>query len=71
MHRIGHGSMRAALIYQHAASEWDQEIAKAVSPRARAARKRAKKKAKDKADDQGEDDAPGVLAMARQWPTAC
>jgi integrase len=57
MHRMGHGSMRAALVYQHATSERDQEIAKALSRRARAARKKAKKKAKDKRDDQGEDGA--------------
>jgi integrase len=60
MHRMGHGSMRAALIYQHATSERDQEIAKAVSRRARVARKKAKKKAKDKGDDQGEDGAAGA-----------
>ncbi|WP_291414698.1 site-specific integrase [Actinophytocola sp.] len=53
MHRMGHGSMRAALIYQHATSERDQEIAKAVTRRARAARKKAQKKTKQKADDQG------------------
>jgi hypothetical protein len=29
MHRIGHGSMRAALIYQHAQDERDREIADA------------------------------------------
>lgn len=52
MHRMGHGSMRAALIYQHATSERDQEIAKAVTRRARAARKKAKKQAKQKADDE-------------------
>jgi integrase len=61
MHRMGHGSMRAALIYQHATSERDQEIAKAVSRRARLARKKAKKKAKDKGDDQGEDGTAGAL----------
>jgi integrase len=61
MHRMGHGSMRAALIYQHATSERDQEIAKALSRRARSARKKAKKQAKDKSDDQGEDD----MVMAR------
>ncbi len=56
MHRMGHGSMRAALIYQHATSERDHEIAQALSRRARAAREKAKKKTKQKADDQGEDD---------------
>ena len=31
MHRIGHDSMRAALIYQHATSERDREIATALT----------------------------------------
>jgi hypothetical protein len=30
MHRMGHGSMRAALIYQHATSQRDREIADAL-----------------------------------------
>jgi hypothetical protein len=30
MHRMGHGSMRAALIYQHATGERDREIADAL-----------------------------------------
>jgi hypothetical protein len=33
MHRMGHGSMRAALIYQHATSQRDQEIATALDAR--------------------------------------
>jgi integrase len=33
MHRMGHGSMRAALIYQHATSERDREIAAALNLR--------------------------------------
>jgi integrase len=33
MHRMGHGSMRAALIYQHATSERDREIATALDVR--------------------------------------
>lgn len=33
MHRMGHGSMRAALIYQHATSERDREIADKLSER--------------------------------------
>lgn len=33
MHRMGHGSMRAALIYQHATSERDREIADALNLR--------------------------------------
>lgn len=68
MHRMGHGSMRAALIYQHATSERDQEIAKALSRRARAARKKIKKKAKDKRDDQGDDGVAGALVPVAQWP---
>jgi integrase len=51
MHRMGHGTMRAALIYQHATSERDQEIARALSRRARAARKKAKKEPDDQADE--------------------
>jgi integrase len=33
MHRMGHGSMRAALIYQHATRERDREIASALDAR--------------------------------------
>jgi hypothetical protein len=33
MHRMGHGSMRAALIYQHATSDRDREIAAALGVR--------------------------------------
>ena len=33
MHRMGHGSMRAALIYQHATGERDREIADALQLR--------------------------------------
>ena len=33
MHRMGHGSMRAALIYQHATSSRDREIADALGAR--------------------------------------
>jgi integrase len=31
MHRMGHGSMRAALIYQHATTDRDRSIADALS----------------------------------------
>lgn len=65
MHRMGHGSARAALIYQHATSDRDLEIAAELSRRALAAREKAEQEAKDQADDQGEDDpddgAAGVL----------
>jgi len=30
LHRMGHGTMRAALIYQHATSDRDREIADAL-----------------------------------------
>ncbi|MEU4818025.1 tyrosine-type recombinase/integrase [Micromonospora aurantiaca] len=33
MHRMGHATMRAALIYQHATSERDREIAQAMDRR--------------------------------------
>jgi len=33
MHRMGHGSMRAALIYQHVSSQRDREIAAAIDVR--------------------------------------
>ncbi|NES29027.1 hypothetical protein GCE86_19270 [Micromonospora terminaliae] len=33
MHRMGHATMRAALIYQHATSERDREIASAMDRR--------------------------------------
>ena len=33
MHRMGHASMRPALIYQHATSERDREIAAAIDAR--------------------------------------
>lgn len=65
MHRMGHGSARAALIYQHATSDRDLEIAKELSRRALVAREKAEQDAKDEADDQGEDEpddgAAGVL----------
>lgn len=38
MHRMGHSSMRAALIYQHATSERDREIATAIDVRLAKAR---------------------------------
>jgi hypothetical protein len=68
---MGHGSMRAALIYQHATSERDREIADELSRRALAAQKKAKKKArkqakkdKQKGRDEPDDGAAGVLVPA-------
>jgi integrase len=49
MHRMGHASMRAALIYQHATNQRDREIADALGARIM----------REKGDD--EDGAPGVL----------
>ncbi|WP_205809459.1 tyrosine-type recombinase/integrase [Micromonospora sp. HNM0581] len=48
MHRMGHASMRAALIYQHANSERDREIADAMDRRITKQTKRATGKAKQK-----------------------
>ncbi len=56
MHRMGHASMRAALIYQHATSERDREIATEVSRRAIEARKKAEQEAQDQAKDERGDD---------------
>ncbi|HEX5406452.1 MAG TPA: tyrosine-type recombinase/integrase [Pseudonocardiaceae bacterium] len=71
MHRMGHGSMRAALIYQHATSERDREIADELSRRAVTARKKAEKKARKQAKkdqkkgrDEPDDGAAGVLVPA-------
>lgn len=70
MHRMGHDSVRAALIYQHATSERDLEIADAMNERIRSARgkkKPANKTAKKRArrSKQGDDDGPtGVLVPA-------
>jgi integrase len=60
MHRMGHSSMRAALIYQHATSERDREIAAGID--ARISRRTA-----------ATPDGPTVArddAMAREWPAA-
>jgi integrase len=44
MHRMGHASVRAALIYQHATQDRDREIADALSKRiAQAAKAKGKK----------------------------
>jgi integrase len=63
MHRMGHSSMRAALIYQHATSERDREIAQGMDKRI--AKTQGKKAAPKKATrkGKGDDDGPaGVLA---------
>jgi integrase len=68
MHRMGHSSMRAALIYQHATNERDREIAEAMDKRiAKQQGKKAtpanaaKPKRRRKGDDP-DDGTGGVLA---------
>ncbi|MEH1130026.1 tyrosine-type recombinase/integrase [Micromonospora sp. CPCC 206061] len=46
MHRMGHASMRAALIYQHANSERDREIAAGMDKRIARERPKARKRKK-------------------------
>lgn len=55
MHRMGHGSMRAALVYQHATTDRDRNIADALGALIDAGRK------DDESDDeaQGQDDEDG------------
>lgn len=59
MHRMGHGSMRAALIYQHATSERDQEIADSLSARVKAARVKAARDKGAEGQEESEGDAGG------------
>jgi hypothetical protein len=57
MHRMGHGSMRAALIYRHVTSERDRSIAAALS--ALVAADRAATAKRDEADKVGGDQEDG------------
>ncbi len=59
MQRMGHGSMRAALIYQHATTERDRAIADALSAHVDA--ERSQGEAAGDPDDDGDDGAAGVL----------
>jgi hypothetical protein len=61
---MGHASMRAALIYQHATSERDREIAAALSERIEARRPPASQPQTEDStgEDDGDDGAAGVLA---------
>jgi hypothetical protein len=62
MARMGHDSARAALIYQHATSEADQEIAAALSgPVDGECRRKASERS---GRDDGEDGAAGALVPA-------
>jgi hypothetical protein len=55
MHRMGHASMRAALIYQHATSERDKEIAESMDKRiAKQQGTKATKPRRRKRGDDGE-----------------
>jgi integrase len=67
MHRMGHGSRRAALIYQHATSQRDREIAAALSRQMEALRRsprpevdgqRTRDEDTDDHDDRGSAGAP-------------
>jgi integrase len=59
MHRMGHGSMRAALIYQHATTDRDRNIADALS--ALVGRERTEGHAADNEDEDRDDEAAGPL----------
>ncbi len=59
MHRMGHGSMRAALIYQHATTDRDRSIADALSELV-VLGCTEDSAAEDKEED-GDDDEAGVL----------
>lgn len=60
MHGMGHGTMRAALIYQHATSDRDRNIAERMSALVEAG-KEATKDATSSSDDKGDDGAAGAL----------
>ncbi|GAA1423681.1 tyrosine-type recombinase/integrase [Catellatospora coxensis] len=57
MHRMGHSSMRAALIYQHATRDRDKEIATGMDDRIRRHQRPASDPARVADDDQGDDAA--------------
>jgi integrase len=61
MHRMGHGSMRAALIYQHATSDRDREIASALDLR-------IQPEAGEKWPVRGSEDAGGGNATPAEEP---
>jgi hypothetical protein len=63
MHRIGRSSMRAALIYQHATSERDREIADGMDRRiAGETGGKSRKNERRKKRDDGDDGAADNLA---------
>jgi hypothetical protein len=64
MHRMRHGSMRAALIYQHATNARDRSIADAMSALVESGRTQAPESSDNgehPADEDGDDGAAGAL----------
>lgn len=57
MHRMGHGSMRAALIYQHATSARDRSIATALSALVAADRRTASRLDETNEKDSGKENS--------------
>jgi len=66
---MGHASMRAALIYQHATSERDREIADSIDKRISKAQGRSRRghapRPQRPAEGGGDSDDGAVLARAR------
>ena len=65
MHRMGHSSMRAALIYQHATSERDREIAEGMDKRIakqQGKKATASKPAKSRRPKKGDNPDDGTMA---------
>jgi hypothetical protein len=60
MHRMGHGSMRAALIYQHATTDRDRRIADAMNALVDALAEDTES-SNDGPDDEDDDGAAGAL----------
>ncbi|MFY1687328.1 tyrosine-type recombinase/integrase [Plantactinospora sp. WMMB782] len=61
MHRMGHASMRAALIYQHANSERDREIAAGMDRRIAKAQPKPKKATRRRRNGTDPDDGPAAV----------
>ena len=65
MHRMGHASMRAALIYQHATNERDREIADGMDRRiADQTGRRTRKAKRQRKPDDPDDGASGAMVPA-------
>ena len=64
MHRMGHGSMRAALIYQHATNARNRSIADALSALVESGRAEAPESSNDgvnQVDEHGDDGVAGAM----------